>query len=120
MLTGNSHDMIDASTRTQDTGSQVFPITQPNQEEKTTAVKARFWVQKVTKQAASGGSITRIIELAPVIRSNPLPGAEGNIDWSKYTPSGSITLTVSKDGAGQWFEDHLGRDVAITFDAVDD
>lgn len=84
------------------------------------AVKARFWVQKVTKQAASGGAVTRIVELAPVIRASQLPGAEGNVDWSKYTPSGSITLTVSKDGAGQWFEDQLGKDVAITFDVVND
>lgn len=82
------------------------------------AVKARFWVQKVTKQAVSGGAVTRIVELAPVIRSTGQPGDGENVDWSKYTPSGVITLTVTADGAGEWFEERLGQDVAITFDDV--
>lgn len=86
------------------------------------SVRAQFWVQKVTKQAAAGGDITRHVELAPVLRSVGQPGynPEGNVDWSKYTPSGSIALTVSKEGAGQWFEDRIGKDVAITFDDVVD
>lgn len=82
-------------------------------------IHARFWVQKVTKQAAAGGAVTRTVDLAPVIRSTPLPGAEGNVDWSKYTPSGSITLVVSAEGAGDAFEAALGKDVAITFDVID-
>lgn len=79
------------------------------------SVAARFWVQKVTKQATAGDSVTRIVELAPVIRSVGQPGEGQNVDWSKYTPSGSITLTVTADAGGQWFEDRLGRDVAISF-----
>lgn len=79
-------------------------------------VHARFWVQKVTKQAAAGGSLTRSVELAPVVRASGLPGAEGNVDWSKYTPSGSITLNISAEGAGEWFEERIGKDIAITFD----
>lgn len=82
------------------------------------AVKARFWVQKVTKQAVSGGNVQRTVELAPVIRSAGQPGDGENIDWSKYTPSGSISLNVSADAAGEWFESMLGQDVAITFDVV--
>lgn len=84
------------------------------------AVKARFWVQKVTKQAASGGGVTRIVELAPVIRATGQPGydPEANVNWSKYTPSGSIALTVTAEAGGQWFEDRLGKDVAITFEDV--
>lgn len=74
-------------------------------------VQARFWVQSVTKRAVSGGEINREVILAPVIRS----GEDGNVDWSKYTPSGEIRLTVSADAAGTWFEDRLGKDVAITF-----
>ena len=85
----------------------------------TVSVSARFWVQKITKQAASQGNITRIVELAPVVRPSQLPGADGNVDWSKYTPSGSISLTVSANAAGEWFESMLGQDVAITFAPVD-
>lgn len=83
------------------------------------AVKARFWVQKIGKQAVSAGNTMRTVELAPVIRAHGLPGAEGNVDWSKYTPSGKIELVISADAAGQWFEDRLGQDVAITFDDVE-
>ena len=81
------------------------------------SVRAQFWVQKVTKQAASGGEIVRVVELAPVVRSTGQPGynPEGNTDWSKYTPSGRIELTITADGAGEWFEERIGKDVAITF-----
>lgn len=82
------------------------------------AVKARFWVQKVTKQAVSKGNINRTVELAPVIRPAQMEGADGNVDWSKYTPSGNITLVVTADGAGQWFESMIGEDVSITFEAA--
>jgi hypothetical protein len=82
------------------------------------SIHARFWVQKVTKQAVGPDNIVRTVELAPVVRASGLPGAEGNVNWSKYTPSGSITMNVSAEGAGQWFESMLGQDVAITFDAV--
>lgn len=84
-------------------------------------IRARFWVQKITKQAVSGGSIQRLVELAPVVRSVGQSGyePEGNVDWSKYTPSGRIELTISADGAGQAFEDALGKDVAITFEILE-
>lgn len=83
-------------------------------------VHARFWVQKVTKQAVSQGNISRTVELAPVVRPQPLDDGQGNVDWSKYTPSGSITLSITADGAGEAFERALGKDVAITFDLPDD
>lgn len=84
------------------------------------AVKARFWVQSIKKTTVAGGSFAREVFLQPVVRSSGMPGAEGNVDWSKYTPSGEMRLVVTADGAGQWFEDQLGKDVAIIFDAVKD
>lgn len=84
-------------------------------------VRARFWVQKVTKSAAAGGAFTRTVELAPVVRSVGQPGyePEGNVDWSKYTPSGRIELTITADAAGEAFEAAIGQDVAITFEILD-
>ncbi len=84
------------------------------------SVKARFWVQKVDKQVVSGGAIQRTVHLQAVVRASGLPGADGNVEWSKYTPSGNLTMTVSQDGAGEWFEERLSKDVAITFDDVDE
>lgn len=80
------------------------------------AVAARFWVQSVKKSAISGGDVSREVILAPVIRPGGMEGAEGNVDWSKYTPSGEIRLVVTSDAAGEWFEDRIAKDVAITFD----
>ena len=82
------------------------------------AVQARFWVQSVKKTAAANAEVTREVILAPVIRAGGLPGADGNVNWSKYTPSGEIRLVVTADAAGQWFEDRIAKDVAITFDEV--
>ena len=85
------------------------------------SVRARFWVQKITKQAVSGGNYALHVELAPVVRSTGQPGydPEANIDWSKYTPSGSIQMTITSQGAADWFEANLGKDVAITFTSVE-
>ncbi len=84
------------------------------------SVNARFWVQSVKKTAVSGGDVAREVTLAPVVRAGGLPGAEGNVNWSKYTPSGEIRLVVTSGPAGEWFEDHLAKDVAITFSDVED
>lgn len=83
-------------------------------------VKARFWVQSFQKQASSAGSMVMHVALAPVVRSTGQSGDGQNIDWSKYTPSGGIQLTVSQEGAQDWFESRLGKDVAITFEDVAD
>lgn len=82
------------------------------------AVKARFWVQSIKKTTVSGGNVAREVFLQPVVRAGGQPGAEGNVDWSKYTPSGDMRLMVTADGAGQWFEDQLGKDVAITLSLI--
>ena len=75
------------------------------------AVQARFWVQSVKKSAAANGEVTREVMLAPVISPT-----QGNDNWSKYTPSGEIRLVVTADAAGEWFEAHLAKNLAITFD----
>jgi hypothetical protein len=38
------------------------------------------------------------------------------VQWAKYTPSGRIEMSISAEGAQDWFEERLGKDVAITFD----
>lgn len=87
----------------------------------TSKIRARFWVQKVTLSAASGGAIARTVELAPVVRSIGHPGydPEANIDWSKYTPSGRIEMNITDLSAGEAFQDAVGKDVAITFEVLD-
>lgn len=74
------------------------------------AVKALFYVQSVEKTAASGGSHATKVTLFPVVRPT-----DDNVQWSKYTPSGKIELTITAEGAQEWFEERLAQDVPITF-----
>lgn len=75
------------------------------------AVKARFYVHQVAKNAT--GYTT--------IKMSPSTKGEENKDWAKYTPSGSIELTINPEtGAGQWFEKMLGRDIPILFEDPDE
>lgn len=76
------------------------------------SVKARFWVREITKYGNAAN--TRVV-LAPVTRQSP-----DNIEWSQYTPSGEIWLSVTTKGAQEWFEERVGKDVAITFDDPED
>lgn len=85
-------------------------------------IRARFWIQKVAKQAASQGAVTHIVELAPVVRASGQPGydPEANVQWSRYTPSGRIEMTVTNEAAGAAFDAAVGKDVAITFEILDE
>lgn len=82
-------------------------------------VRARFWVQRFEKSvsgsAAPGQKVqtTAKVGLAPVMRKT-----DDNIEWSRYTPSGSIEMYVTQEGAQDWFEQRLGQDIAITFDDI--
>jgi len=75
------------------------------------AVAARFYVSAITKRAANTGGIQ--LELLPVTRDR------SNNDWSEYTPSGKIEMYISQGDAVKWFEDRLGKDIAITFEDRD-
>lgn len=84
-------------------------------------IRAQFWIQKVLKSAISGGAAQHIVTMAPVVRSVGQQGynPEGNTDWSKFTPSGSIEMTVTGEEAGEAFNAAVGKDVAITFEILD-
>lgn len=84
-------------------------------------VRAQFWVKSVLLNAVSGGNVSRVVTMAPVVRATGQPGydPEGNTDWSKYTPSGHIEMTVSAEAAGAIFQDAVGKDVRITFEVIE-
>lgn len=76
------------------------------------AVAARFYVTESTKYAG-GGEGARRIKLNAVSR-----GPE-NKDWAKYSPAGTIELTVLNPPAALWFDALVGSDLAITFEERD-
>lgn len=81
------------------------------------AVQARFYVAEVTKRPSSrmGGYAAPV----PVgeVTLRPAGGA-GNEEWASATPSGEIRMTIRTE-ALDWFEERLGKDVAITFSDLD-
>lgn len=56
----------------------------------------------------------RSVRFTPVYDSNP---DHPNFEWSKYTPSGSIELSVTNPDAFSKFE--VGREYLLTFELAD-
>lgn len=78
------------------------------------SVAARFKVTQITKRP---GSVARGQEFDGPAGEVKLQAAidGGNEQWSRYTPSGEITMNVNGP-AFPWFEERLGHVLAITFD----
>lgn len=80
------------------------------------SVQARFFVSETARMAAFSGAPAapkpsgggRVV-LVPVTRG------DANREWASATPSGRIEMTVSTAAFG-WFEDRVGREVAVTFE----
>ena len=70
-------------------------------------VVARFFVQTLAKNAGDSAQVT----LTPVT-------SKENARWSQYTPSGSITMALTRkaSGARSAFEANIGRECLVTFD----
>lgn len=71
-------------------------------------VQAKFYVASITKHAGSGDYAE--ITLRVVTRGG------ANADWAAATPSGEIKMTVSNPPAITWFEDRLGKELALGFE----
>lgn len=71
-----------------------------------TVIRAKMYVNEVKRCADSTGEISQ-----EEIKLNAVYGKEGtaNNQWSKYTPSGSLSMVISNPGAfgkilpGQYF-----------------
>jgi len=75
-------------------------------------VRARMFVQQVARNAGD----TATVSLQAVSR-----GKE-NAEWSKYTPSGSVNLTLSREASAAfvYFNDRVGKEVFVDIsDAAD-
>jgi len=70
-------------------------------------VKAMFYVNHVGQNASGLG----IVKLNATTKGD-------YASWSKYTPQGSIEIGSLNERVTEWFREHLGQDVAVTFDEV--
>jgi hypothetical protein len=73
------------------------------------SVVAKFFVQSVTEHAHQKGCKTLTL--------NAVSRGEENKSWSKYTPSGSITMSVLNEAASAEFI--LGEEYYVTFAQVE-
>jgi hypothetical protein len=69
------------------------------------SVKAMFYVNHVGHNASGVG----VVKLNATTKGDYAA-------WSKYTPSGQIEITSLNEKATEWFDERLGKDVAIRFD----
>ncbi len=78
---------------------------------------ARFYCSSIERRCVSGGEEIAIVKLSPVTRNVAKNGdyASDNIDWSKYTPSGSMEFTVTQPEAIAYWSERLGKDQSIVF-----
>lgn len=83
------------------------------------SVKAKFKCTKVEPYSNDGGKTTdgKIINMSAVIGYN----ADGsrideNESWSKYTPSGNLSISITNPEAFEQFQE--GKDYYLVFDEV--
>ncbi len=75
------------------------------------SVKAIFYVEELVMKPDPQTPAARVgtVKLRAVAK-----GPYGK--WAKWTPYGEITLGTLNEKAFAWFEQRLGKDVALTFD----
>jgi hypothetical protein len=80
-------------------------------------VLARFYVSSITKFPSHESGYA-----APAprgqIKLQAVSRGEENKVWASATPHGELTMTVNNGDAFTWFEDHLGKEVMITFETA--
>lgn len=72
-------------------------------------IHARFYVEQLTKHAG-------MAYISVKLRASTK--GDENKSWAKYTPSGTLEMAINNPTAAAWFEDQLGKDLALTFEAM--
>ena len=79
------------------------------------SVQAMFYVKEINHRATGQPEQVNVeVKLAAAFGSylNGLPG--GNSDWSKWTPAGELSMTITNPAAVDQFE--IGSVYRLTFD----
>lgn len=80
-------------------------------------VQAMFYVKEINHRATNDPKSVNVeIKLAAAFGTYLRGLPEGNSDWSKYTPTGELAMTVTNQTAIDQFE--IGGVYKLTFDKV--
>jgi hypothetical protein len=81
------------------------------------SVQAMFYVKEINHRATNQADAVNVeVKLAAAFGSYLQGLPEGNGDWSKYTPSGEHSMTITNPAAIEQFE--IGAVYKLTFDKV--
>ncbi len=78
-------------------------------------IVARFFISKADVFAQHDGSIGASVTMKACQRTDA-----DNVSWTKWTPSGEITMSVLNPDAAAFFRDHVGRDCRVMIELEDD
>lgn len=78
-------------------------------------VRAKFWVTNVNHAHTGPGNIFAEVKMAPVYSGQD--GNPANAEWSKATPQGAISLSITNPEAIEQFE--LGKSYWIDISPAD-
>jgi hypothetical protein len=79
------------------------------------SVQAMFYVSEINHRATGRPEDVNVqIKMAAAFGGYLRGLPEGNGDWSKYTPSGELTITITNPVAIEQFE--IGAVYSLTFD----
>lgn len=83
-------------------------------------VQAMFYVKEKREMATGGNDPDRVVEVtlgaAFGTYLKGLPEAEANKEWSKFTPTGELKMTITNPAAFDQFD--IGGVYRLTFDKV--
>jgi hypothetical protein len=80
-------------------------------------VQAMFYVKEINHRATNDAASVNVeIKLAAAFGTYLRGLPEGNADWSKWTPTGELAMTVTNPEAVEQFE--IGGVYSLTFDKV--
>ena len=81
------------------------------------SVQAMFYVKEINHRATGqADAVNCEVKLGAAFGTYLKGLPEGNGDWSKYTPSGDIAMTITNPAAIEQFE--IGVVYRLTFDRV--
>ncbi len=78
-------------------------------------VRAMFYVKEINHRATGGpGDVNVEVKMGAAFGGYLRGLPEGNGDWSKWTPSGDLSITITNPAAIEQFE--IGEVYSLTFE----